>query len=80
MAMDPSAAEEGFTRLTWELAETQPGLTRLTVLHELDGAPLVAAMVAGRSEDQGAGGGWSWVLSDMKTLLETGSNLAGPAA
>ena len=31
-------------------------------------------MVAG-VEDTGAGGGWSWVLSDLKTLLETGSSL-----
>jgi hypothetical protein len=23
------------------------------------------------------GGGWSWVLSDLKTLLETGNSLAG---
>jgi hypothetical protein len=26
-------------------------------------------------EDQGAGGGWNWVLSDIKTLLETGNGL-----
>lgn len=26
-------------------------------------------------EDQGAGGGWGWVLSDLKTLLETGPSL-----
>jgi len=26
-------------------------------------------------EDQGAGGGWSWVLSGLKTLLETGESL-----
>jgi hypothetical protein len=25
-------------------------------------------------EDVGAGGGWSWVLSDLKTLLETGKS------
>ncbi len=23
----------------------------------------------------GAGGGWSWVLSDLKTLLETGASM-----
>jgi hypothetical protein len=23
------------------------------------------------------GGGWSWVISDLKTLLETGGSLAG---
>jgi len=28
-------------------------------------------------EAEGAGGGWSWVLSDLKTLLETGGPLAG---
>jgi hypothetical protein len=32
--------------------------------------------VAGGLEDQGAGGGWSWVLSDLKTMLETGETLA----
>jgi hypothetical protein len=26
-------------------------------------------------EEMGAGGGWSWVLSDLKTLLETGAGL-----
>jgi len=35
---------------------------------------------AGQMEDVGAGGGWSWVLSDLKTLLETGKPLAGWAA
>jgi hypothetical protein len=23
----------------------------------------------------GAGGGWSWMLSDLKTLLETGASM-----
>jgi hypothetical protein len=26
---------------------------------------------------EGAGGGWSWVLSGLKTLLETGKALQG---
>jgi hypothetical protein len=26
-------------------------------------------------EAEGAGGGWSWILSGLKTLLETGSSL-----
>ena len=26
-------------------------------------------------DEMGAGGGWSWVLSDLKTLLETGGPL-----
>ncbi len=29
------------------------------------------------NEDAGAGGGWAWILSDLKTLLETGSRLVG---
>jgi hypothetical protein len=45
------------------------------VTHELEGAPKVALQVAGQVPE--AGGGWSWVLSDLKTLLETGSSLAG---
>jgi len=44
---------------------------KLTVTHELTGAPATAAMVAG-SDEAGAGGGWAWVLSDLKSMLETG--------
>jgi len=44
----------------------------VTVRHECPGAPRAAALAAG----QAAGlGGWSWVLSDLKTLLETGRPL-----
>ena len=75
MLMDPEMAEEGFTRLTYEIEPIQYG-TRLTVTHELENAPKLAAMVAGKHEDQGAGGGWAWVLSDLKSLLETGKPLA----
>jgi uncharacterized protein YndB with AHSA1/START domain len=77
MLMDPAMAAEGFTRLTYEIAETGDGVTRLTVTHELEHAPTVAAMVAGRDEAQGAGGGWAWVLSDLKSLLESGAPMAG---
>ena len=48
----------------------------LTLTHELDGAPVLASIVGGRWEDQGAGGGHTWVLNDLKTLLETGSSFA----
>jgi uncharacterized protein YndB with AHSA1/START domain len=77
MLMDPGMAAEGFTRLTWELEEAQGGVTRLTVVHALEGAPQVAALVRGDLEDQGAGGGWSAILSELKTLLETGKPLRG---
>ena len=77
MVMDEEMAAEGFTRLTWEIEETEGGVTKLTVIHDLEGAPKLANMVAGGLEDTGAGGGWSWVLSDLKSLLETGKPLAG---
>jgi hypothetical protein len=42
------------------------------LFYERPGAPQTAALAA----DQAAGsGGWSWVLSDLKTLLETGRPL-----
>jgi hypothetical protein len=31
--------------------------------------------VSGEMEGGGAGGGWAWVLSGLKTLLETGRPL-----
>jgi uncharacterized protein YndB with AHSA1/START domain len=75
MLMDEAMAAEGFTRLTYEIAEGKGGVTKLTVIHELEGAPQLAVMLAGGLEDTGAGGGWSWVLSDLKTLLETGASM-----
>jgi uncharacterized protein YndB with AHSA1/START domain len=73
MLMDPTSAAEPFTTLTYEIedSKTQPGVCKLTVTHQLAGAPATAAMVAGVDE-AGAGGGWAWILSDLKTLVETG--------
>ena len=34
-----------------------------------------AAVLRGESESAGAGGGWSEILSGLKTLLETGQQL-----
>jgi uncharacterized protein YndB with AHSA1/START domain len=76
MVMDEGLAAEGFTRLTYEISEEKGGVTRLTLVHELEGAPNLAVLMAGGMEDQGAGGGWSWVLSDLKSLLETGASMA----
>jgi hypothetical protein len=68
---------EGFTRVTWETEAAAGGITRLTVTHELAGAPKTAEQVAGDLPLEAGGGGWSWILSDLKTLLETGQSLAG---
>jgi uncharacterized protein YndB with AHSA1/START domain len=65
---------EAPTRLTYETEPACPGVTKLTLTHELEGAPSVAAYVTGSIPD--AGGGWPFVLSDLKTLLETGNPLA----
>ena len=75
MVMDEAMAAEGFTRLTYEIAEGKGGVTKLTVIHELQGAPQLQLLMSGGMEDGGAGGGWSWVLSDIKSLLETGKGL-----
>lgn len=76
MLMDPATAAEGFTRLTYEIADVGKGTSKLTVTHDLSGAPHTATLVSGAQEAEGAGGGWPWVLSDLKTLLETGDAFA----
>jgi len=66
---DPETAAEPYSRVTWELEQAGDGVTKLTVVHdELEQAQKTAASVAG---------GWSWVLSGLKTLLETGTPIAG---
>ncbi len=77
MVMDEGLASEGFTRLTYEIEALPDGVSKLTLVHELEGAPRLAALLRGDWESEGAGGGWAWVLSDLKSLLETGSGLAG---
>ncbi|MDQ4005431.1 MAG: SRPBCC domain-containing protein [Actinomycetota bacterium] len=74
---DEAATAEGFTRLTWEIDEVQPGVSKLTVIHDTEGAPIMAAQSSGEMEGKGAGGGWNYVLSDLKSLLETGQSLRG---
>jgi uncharacterized protein YndB with AHSA1/START domain len=66
---DPETAAEPFSRVTWEIEPASDGVTKLTVIHdELEASPKTAENVAG---------GWSYVLSGLKTLLETGEPLAG---
>ena len=66
---DEEAAGEQPSRVAWEIEPQDGGVTKLTVVHDrLEGAPATAESVAG---------GWSYVLSGLKTLLETGQPLAG---
>jgi len=71
----PEDKAEGFTRVTWEIEPTTAGFCRLTVTHELEGAPRMAANVTAKFDGKG-GGGWLWILSDLKSLLETGKTLS----
>jgi uncharacterized protein YndB with AHSA1/START domain len=66
---------EGFTRVTWEIERATSGFSRLTVTHELHDAPTMAFMVSSKFSEMGTGG-WSWILSDLKSLLETGTRMA----
>jgi uncharacterized protein YndB with AHSA1/START domain len=66
---DGDLATEPPSRVTWEIEPHDGGYCKLTVTHDrLDGAPKTAASVAGP--------GWMFVLSGLKTLLETGEALA----
>jgi uncharacterized protein YndB with AHSA1/START domain len=65
---DPELAAEETSRVTWEIEPKDDGVSLLTVVHDqLEGAPKTAASVSG---------GWMFVLSGLKTLLETGKPLA----
>ncbi|MBJ7599569.1 MAG: SRPBCC domain-containing protein [Candidatus Dormibacteraeota bacterium] len=65
------AAEEP-SRVTWEIEPAQGGVCKLTVTHDrLEGAPRTAHRVSG---------GWMFILSGLKTLLETGRPLVDPSA
>jgi uncharacterized protein YndB with AHSA1/START domain len=72
---DEKTTAEPPARLTWETEEGPGGVTKLTLTFETEDAPLTASLVSGTVPE--AGGGWPYVLSDLKTLLETGKPLAG---
>jgi uncharacterized protein YndB with AHSA1/START domain len=73
----PETAAEAPGRLTWEIVAEDGGLTRLTVSHELIDTPNTLAAVANDETLQRGGGGWDWILSDLKSLLETGASIGG---
>jgi len=73
---DAATAAEAHTRLTYEIKENQGGLCTVTITHEVADAPIVAGMVSGGGDPTQGGGGWPWVLSDLKSLLETGKRMS----
>lgn len=65
---DPGMAAEQPSRVTWEIEPQEGGYCKLTLTHDkLDGAPKTARSVSGP--------GWMFVLSGLKTLMETGAPL-----
>jgi uncharacterized protein YndB with AHSA1/START domain len=65
---DEDMAAEPESRVTWEITPKAPGMCLLTVIHDqLDGSPRTASSVFGE--------GWTYVLSGLKSLLETGEAL-----
>ena len=73
---DAGTTAEPHTRLTYEIAENQGGVCTVTITHDVAGAPLVARMVGGGGDPAQGGGGWPWILSDLKSLLETGKRMS----
>jgi len=67
--------KEGFTRISFEIEKTSGGFCRLTVTHDTAGAPMMARATQSNFSHDG-GGGWDWILSDIKTLLETGKTMS----
>jgi uncharacterized protein YndB with AHSA1/START domain len=66
---DPETAKEPHSRVSWEIEPAGEGIVQLTVVHDgLEAAPKTAENVAG---------GWSYILSGLKTVLETGQPLSG---
>ena len=69
---DPELAAEPPSRVTWEIEAIPGGVAKLTVVHDrLEASPRTAANVAG---------GWMFIISGLKTVLETGQPLAERSA
>ena len=63
---DPKFATDAASQVTWEIASEDGQVSKLTVIHEFDSEDASFHEVAS---------GWSWVVSNLKTLLETGEAL-----
>lgn len=64
----PELEAEGDSRMTYEIEE-ESGKVKLTVLHEIG--------VARSKLIEAVSGGWPYILSSLKSLLETGEALEG---
>lgn len=64
---DQGMAADAPTTVTWEIEEAMPGVCKVTVVHD--------GLVAGSTTLEQISGGWPFILSGLKTLLETGKGL-----
>lgn len=65
---DPEAADEPASRVTWRIEPQDGGVCKLTVTHDqLEDSPATA---------RGVSGGWAFIISGLKSVLETGEPLA----
>lgn len=76
MHFSPEMEAEPYTTLTFEIEPEGETLTRLTVTHDVTGAPVHEAQTTPNPlKVLEGGGGWAWILADLKSLLENGESL-----
>jgi uncharacterized protein YndB with AHSA1/START domain len=64
---DEEMGSEPESRVTWEIEPQDRGMCKVTVVHDrLEASPKTAASVSGA--------GWMFVLSGLKTVVETGES------
>ena len=72
---NPETVAEPGVIVTYLLEPDDHGLTRLTVHNEENNSPITMAFLAGLDATLGeGGGGYPFILSDLKTLLESGKS------
>jgi uncharacterized protein YndB with AHSA1/START domain len=64
---DEGVKADGPTRVSWEIEDAMPGVCKVTVVHD--------GLVAGSATLEQVSGGWPFILSGLKTLVETGTGL-----
>lgn len=64
---DEGMAADAPSRVTWEIEEALPGVSKLTAIHD--------GLGAGSATLEQVSDGWPFILSGLKSLLETGKGL-----
>lgn len=76
MHFSPEMEAEPYTTLTYEIESEGETLSRLTVTHDVTGAPVHEQQITPNPlKVLEGGGGWAWILSDLKSVLERGESL-----